>query len=265
MHRFWKIAIRPLLVALRAERIIEIGAAEGATSEPLLTLAAERGAVVDIIDPAPRFDEAALRARFGESLRVHRARSLDVLAEIGPVDAVLIDGDHNWYTVHSELRLLDSAAARGGRPFPLTFLHDVSWPYARRDMYHEPEAIPERWRQSWARRPVVWGRSELGEGHGLNEGHANALAEGTPCNGVLTAVEDFLEESELQLELRLIEGLAGLAVLVPTVTLDRLPALRRQWEWLDSAEFLHEHVRLLADFIAAVAGRPGAPAAVAVR
>ena len=36
----------------------------------------------------------------------HRDLSLDVLDRCGAFDVALIDGDHNWYTVYNELRVL---------------------------------------------------------------------------------------------------------------------------------------------------------------
>ena len=58
------------------------------------------------------------------------------------MDAALIDGDHNWYTVYNELQLLAEGARRHGAPLPVLVLHDVLWPYGRRDLYYAPEPDP---------------------------------------------------------------------------------------------------------------------------
>ena len=58
--------------------------------------------------------------------------SLDELPRLEKMDAVIIDGDHNWYSVYNELKLLARQVEKGG-PFPLSFVHDVGWPYGRRD------------------------------------------------------------------------------------------------------------------------------------
>ena len=70
----------------------------------------------------------------------------------GPCDVALIDGDHNWYTVYNELRLLAEAARREAEPLPVLILHDVCWPYGRRDLYYDPAEIPAEFRQPYARR-----------------------------------------------------------------------------------------------------------------
>lgn len=241
----WDTVLRPMLAAVGGGPLIEIGC--GGTTTRLAELAVGQGMTMHAIDPAPRFDVAALEARYGERLCFHRRRSHDALEEIGAPAAVVIDGDHNWYTVRGELQRLQAGAEAAGRPFPLTFLHDVEWPYARRDMYYDPDSIPERWRQPWRRQGIRWGQSTLDQrGGGVNPHLANAIEEGGQRNGVLTAVEDFLAESDLVLEVRIVRGDAGLGVLVAAELLRENPGLRRLWERLGSPEFLEEQVKALS-------------------
>ena len=53
---------------------------------------------------------------------------------------MIIDGDHNYFTVREELRLIGERAP--GAELPLLLFHDVGWPHARRDDYHDADAIP---------------------------------------------------------------------------------------------------------------------------
>jgi hypothetical protein len=236
---YWDTVICPLLVALDTGPIVEIGSARGETTVKLAELAASRGLVLHAVDPAPEFEVAELERRFAGHFRFHKERSHDALQQIEPPAAVLIDGDHNWYTVHGELTRLQTIAAAAERPFPLVLLHDVEWPYARRDMYYVPESIPEEHRKPWDRRGIAWGRSLLDEkGRGVNPHLANALEEGGPRNGVLTAVEDFIEECRAPLEFRIVHGQAGVGILTSRDLLDASPALWRQWDRLHSVEFL---------------------------
>lgn len=227
----WDTVIEPLLTALDRGPIIEIGAATGETTSKLIELACRRDLVLHTIDPAPHFNSAELEQRFGRNFHFHKGRSHDVLGDIELPAAVIIDGDHNWYTVHGELTLLDRLATEQNGPFPLVMLHDVEWPYARRDMYYEPEAIPEQWRKPWAKRGFVRGDRGLAEnGEGMNAQYANALEEGGPRNGVLTAVEDFVAERPEPLELRIVHGACGIGVLVSPGLLASSERVRMQWE-----------------------------------
>ena len=49
-------------------------------------------------------------------------------------DCIIIDGDHNWYTVFNELTIIEkrNLLKEGGT----IFFHDIAWPYGRRDMYY---------------------------------------------------------------------------------------------------------------------------------
>jgi hypothetical protein len=104
---------------------------------------------------------------------------------------VLIDGDHNYFTVHEELLAIDRKA--GGRELPLVLLHDIGWPLGRRDTYHEPDRIPAEHRRAYADQGfLVPGDPGLAE-RGLYYERI-ATEEGGAGNGVLTAVEDFVAE-----------------------------------------------------------------------
>src|SRR5690606_23110265 len=188
---FWDLAIAPVLRAAEAKRIVEIGALRGETTAFMLE---ELGpdAELHVIDPVPVFDPSEHEQRFPGRYTFHRALSHDVLPDLPPVDVALIDGDHNWYTVYHELRMLSDTARKEGRPLPVMILHDVGWPYGRRDLYYAPEQIPEEFRQPYAQRGMQKGTSELLKRGGLSPTMHNALHEGGPRNGVMTAVDDFV-------------------------------------------------------------------------
>lgn len=243
MHPFWPDVIEPLLDLAEAKVIAEVGVERGQTTGLLLERAARRGGMIHAIDPAPRFDTARAELEHGSAFQMHRARSHEVLGEIGGLDAALLDGDHNWFTVHGELELLARRAELDSAPLPLVFAHDVGWPYGRRDMYYDPAAIPVEHRHDCARAAVLPGRSELGD-PGINGGLWNATSEGGPRNGVMTAIEDF-RVGRPGCELVLIEGWHGLAVLADQRRLAAAPRLRQGFERLRSPQFLREQLERL--------------------
>ena len=236
MHRFLKLLIHPLLEALAPRVIVEVGADLSAVTAPLLGWAENNGAVVHAIDPDPALSVDGLLAEHRQHLRFHRARSLDVLGEIASVDLALIDGDHNWYTVIHELRALERRARLDGRDPPVVLVHEVDWPYGRRDTYADPEAIPEAYRQPHARQAIVPGQTELAAE--LTDDRENALLEGTPANGVLSAVEDFLAESEGPWHRWSIPGLGGLEILAGAAVLQSRARLRELLDRIDTPAFL---------------------------
>jgi SAM-dependent methyltransferase len=193
----------PCLDAAGVRSVVEVGAFAGALTRVLLAWAEGTGAKVTAIDPAPQPDLVALEA---EGLDLIRATSLAALPDISLPDAVVIDGDHNYFTVTEELRLIGKRADDAA--LPLLLFHDVCWPHGRRDDYFAPETVPDELRQPLA-----------GEGGGLFPGEPglhpgglpyprSAAAEGGPRNGVLTAVEDFVAARE-RLELAVVPVFFG--------------------------------------------------------
>ena len=124
MYPLWNTVVEPVLSAAGAKRVVEIGALRGDTTVRLLDLLGPESEL-HVIDPLPTFDPEEHSRRFPGRYVFHRDISHNVLPQLPAVDAALIDGDHNWYTVYHELRFLREAAEAAGRPLPLLVLHDV--------------------------------------------------------------------------------------------------------------------------------------------
>ena len=177
------------LEARGAKSVVEIGAYAGDLTRVLLDWAEEAGARVTAVDPTPHARLVEL-SESRDDLQLVQEPSFEALRRIPLPDAVIIDGDHNYYTVSEELRLIDERAP--GPQIPLLMLHDVGWPHGRRDAYWTPERIPEEHRQPMAERPFIF----PGESGVVDAGmpmYAAAEREGGAGNGVLTALEDFLD------------------------------------------------------------------------
>ena len=175
------------LDAAGARSVIEIGAEFGAFTRELLGWARGRAEVI-AVDPLPQRELVDLE-REEPQLRLVRELSVDAFRALPRLDAYVIDGDHNYYTVTEELRAIEEVSA--GTGFPLVLFHDVCWPHARRDSYYAPEQIPKDHRHPLLRDVFVTPWDDSSES-GIP--YANIAAhEGGPRNGVLTAIEDFLE------------------------------------------------------------------------
>jgi hypothetical protein len=237
MRWFWATAVEPLLEAVDARTIVEVGVLQGGTTAEAIAYAERKDGIVHGIDPAPRPGAVKLAERHDRFV-LHQDLSLNVLSEIDDVDAALIDGDHNWYTVIHELRMLAAKSEAQGREFPLTLLHDVGWPYGRRDQYSNPETIPDEHRH-----PIDGGGlwptdEELHDDSGVNIGANHAVSAGTPRNGVLTAVEDFVSESDGRFQLTTLTGLHGLGIVVARARLESNERLRACLRDMESAAWL---------------------------
>jgi hypothetical protein len=170
--------------------VVEVGAERGRLTQELLQWASQAEARVIAIEPDPISDLLELVEEHPD-LEVIEQTSLEALERIPIPDAVVLDGDHNYYTLSNELRLIADRAPGG--QLPILVFHDVCWPLARRDQYAAPERIPAEHRHPYGEDvKLVPGNPGTAE-RGLPFEWA-ALEEGGPRNGVLTAIEDFMEE-----------------------------------------------------------------------
>ncbi len=235
MFPLWDVAIAPVLHAARVRRVVEIGALRGETTVKMLEdLGPE--AELHVVDPVPDFDPSEHANAFPGRYVFHEALSLDVLPTLPPMDAALVDGDHNWYTVVNELRMLAQVARKKKKPLPVIVMHDVLWPYGRRDLYYAPEQIPDEYRQPWARKGMRPGGKGLMERGGLNPTMANALQEGGDRNGVMTALDDFVAEYDRPLRVVVLPIYFGLAIVVEEERLARQPELAAVLDHLEAAD-----------------------------
>jgi hypothetical protein len=199
--------IVPCLDATGARSVVEVGAYAGDLTRLLVDRAAAGGGRVQAIDPDPRRSLVELAERRPE-LELIRETSHEALRHIAPPDAAIIDGDHNYFTVREELRLIAEKAP--GTDLPLLIFHDVAWPHARRDDYYDPDMTPEEHRH-----PIQEGGGLFPGVPGTRPGglpfRYAASREGGPRNGVLTAVEDFVDERG-GLDLAIVPAFFGLGV-----------------------------------------------------
>jgi Methyltransferase domain len=224
------------LDAIGATSVVEVGAHRGELTAVLLDWAEGAGARVSAVEPAPAAElEALARERTG--LELVRDTSHEALGHLPLPDAIVLDGDHNHYTLTGELRLITE---RADEP-PLLLLHDVCWPHARRDTYYAPDRIPAEHRRPLAERAAVAPGERGLAPAGLRYGWV-AREEGGPENGVLTAIEDFMRERE-GLRLAIVPAFFGLGVLWSSRApwSDALAAAIAPWDRNPVLERLEEH------------------------
>ncbi|MBV9950863.1 MAG: class I SAM-dependent methyltransferase, partial [Acidimicrobiia bacterium] len=243
MFPFWDTVIAPVLDAAGARRIVEIGALRGENTVLMLEHLGP-DTELHVIDPLPAFDPAEHEAAFPGQYVFHRDTSHNVLPSLPAMDAALIDGDHNWYTVHRELQMLSEVARAAGRPAPVMILHDVLWPYGRRDLYYEPSRIPKEFRQPYDRLGIQIGKKKLHPRGGFNRELANALVEGGKRNGVMTALDDWVAAHDRPVRRVLVPIYFGLAVVVEEQRLAERPELAALLDRLESAEGRRELLEL---------------------
>ncbi|UGS33950.1 BAR domain-containing protein [Capillimicrobium parvum] len=242
LHTFWALVLEPLARALRAREIVLAGGRDVELVRDLLTF----GATVCVLAPQHGLDLDALRSEFGDRFASAPGPSLGALPEDRELDLLLLEGDPNWFATRRALRLAEERALAHDRRPPTIVVHGVDGPQARRDQYLDPDAIPAAYRQPYARRGVVPGQAELA-GDGLDAHLCNALVPGGERNGVRTAVEDFVRESDVAWKQYDLHGAHGVSVLVTAEAVADNAALSDVLDGLSDAETLRAWLERLEE------------------
>lgn len=180
-----------ILPSKNPRTIVEIGSEYGGSTKYLASYAQRTSAHLYVIDPAPKVDLDLALEGYKGSYSLIKENSLAALPKISG-DIYFVDGDHNYWTVSNEL-----AAIYNANPDAWVVLHDVGMPCGRRDFYYNPNSIPEHARHKYSYDYGVnlqTGDIEFENGFIGNGEFAIALESGTPRNGVLTAIEDCIQE-----------------------------------------------------------------------
>lgn len=181
-----------LLEQTQSKRIVEVGPYRGETTAALCAWARENDASVTSIEIAVTDELREVAAANTDVLTLHEGSSFDWLKEVRSVDFFVIDSEHNYYTLWTELNLVVAHNAP-----QVIVLHDVYFPWARRDEYYDPERIPEDYRQPYTDEYAIT-ETEAGPVRADFQWATKywAKEEGGARNGVLTAVEDFLAQHD---------------------------------------------------------------------
>ena len=209
MKRLWKNLILPIFKHENVKSIVEIGSEKGINTRNILEYCMENDGKLTSIDPDPNFDATALEKEYEDSYKILKTLSLESLPSLDDYDCILVDGDHNWYTVYNELQCINKNFSQDN--FPLAFLHDTSWPYGRRDSYYNPEDIPKEYLNEYIR--VIPEETDKMDVNSLKVPPYKAIEENTPKNGVLTAIEDFINDCSLDLQLHYFPVFYGTCIL----------------------------------------------------
>ena len=255
MIRLWRHLIKPIVQAVDARSILEIGAEYGTSTQVLMNYLKQVDGHLHCIDPAPMFSAEEYQAEYEGRLTIYQDLSLNVIPSLPKVDVALVDGDHNWYTVFHELKAIEDLHGNDPLQQPVVFAHDIGFPYGRRDLYYDPATIPEEFLQPYAQKGIKPKNATLVDDGGLNVSLHNAVEEGGPRNGVLTGLEDYLAQSALDYRFINLPLYYGLGILVTEQRIAENPTLATELATLEAMLTgepliqLTEHLRVVEGIV----------------
>lgn len=208
MFNFFDLNIIPTFLSrFKVNKVLAIGLSNKEIINGVLEYCIDNETSLTVIDSKMNISEFKTEenSEFIESIKYHKDSSLNILPTLKSFDVVFINGDPNWYTVYNELTLIKKINSS----FPLVFICNNKYPHKRRDSYFNPEDIPEEFKNECCNDlPINYEEDGEIKQTMIKDGFCHAILGDTPKNGVLTAIEDFLDEnSSLKLmEINPIEG-----------------------------------------------------------
>jgi len=210
MHRLWNTIIEPIFNNIKPKKIIEIGSNYGINTKNIINYCHENNGFLVTIDSNPKFNLEQLKKEYPNLFNFMKNDNLNSLKSLNNYDLILIDDDPNWYTVYNELKIIEKKFNEN--EFPIILLHNIGWPYGKRDLYYYPENIPKEYLNPYEKLGIIPNKNDLTK-NGMNNNLNNTIYENTPKNGVYTAVEDFLKETKIKLKFKKINAYHGLGIL----------------------------------------------------
>ena len=141
---------------------------------------------------------------------VIRDYPLNVLQDLHDYGAIFLNDDPNWYTVYNELKIIKET----NEEFPLVFICHNIFPHKRRDTYTDPNCIPMEFLNDFAKELKY-------QNIIIHDDFFHAIEENTPKNGVLTAIEDFIEENS-SIGIMNIKFFNGMTILYPKNNISKI-------------------------------------------
>lgn len=211
MFNYFDLSIIPTFLSrFKVEKILAIGLSNELILDEIISYC-NKSTTLYAIDPKININDLIGEDdnlnNIKEYINYFQDDGLNVLPTLKNLDAIFINDDPNWYTVYNELNIIKENHIN----FPIVFICNNKYPYKRRDSYSNPEKIPDEFKNECCNDLLIlYEKNNETKETRVNDGYCHAIYQDTPKNGVLTAIEDFVEENPSLriLEINPIEGIS---------------------------------------------------------
>lgn len=190
--------IIPLLKTLNARSIVQLGIRDEKIVEKLIYWVEHvKGELICIDDYSW---DRKIEKKISTSKHCRWVEELveNALPNIFGADIYIIDFDYNYYTVLQILQTSWQLNQKVNKPY-IALVHGTGWPFANRDAYRNPEAIPEEYRHShsWVQDIAMEDINKKPLRGGINfDSMAFASLDSGEHNGVLSGIWEFLKDKK---------------------------------------------------------------------
>ncbi len=122
MNHFWNIVIRPIIEAVNANYIVEIGL-DSVNTRNILEYCEDNDAHMTAIDPFPNFDVDAFKTEYGDKFEIFTELSFIRLPLLKYYDVIILNQSEDYFTLYKELKTIEKGSLN--QKFPIIFLLDI--------------------------------------------------------------------------------------------------------------------------------------------
>jgi len=136
VHTFWD-EVKGILEDQKAKVIVEVGVFQGENTLNLLSyldnLNDSKANLIAIDIGEPR-NLKKMKKQYGKLLKFMNGKSEDVLPLLKDYDVVILDSDHSYDNVFTELKIVENTFIGKGKKFPTILIHDTAEPWGEKNV-----------------------------------------------------------------------------------------------------------------------------------
>lgn len=199
--------INEILIDSESKNIILIGFKSEKLIQFILNYVKINSGNVIVIDPRPQISIDDIIMDNSVNFTLYNENSLKKLDDFQDYDAIFIDGNPNWYTVYNELNIVE----KNCKKFPLIFVCNSSFPHERRDTYYYFDCIPFNYQHVHSKNLVIFQDiHDKSKRITIKDDDYHAIYQNSQKNGVLTAIEDYIKTTTLNVDKTLVDSETGI-------------------------------------------------------
>ena len=122
MNHFWNIVIRPIIEAINANYILNIGS-DSVNTRNILEYCEDNDAHMTNITPFPNFDVDVFKTEYGDKFEIFTELSFIRLPLLKYYDVIILNQSEDYFTFYKELKTIEKSSLN--RKFPFIFLLDI--------------------------------------------------------------------------------------------------------------------------------------------
>ena len=201
MFNYYKLEIIPIILNMfKVNNLVISGMPTNETSEQIFKFIGEKNIHYTIIEENKELN----------NMSFIKENPLNALPTLNNYDAIFLDDDPNWFTTYNELKIIKNS----NDEFPLVFICNNIFPHKRRDTYRNPDCIPDEFKNDYSKTLTY---DEIN----IYDNTYHAIEENNSKNGVLTAIEDFLDENK-SINMMNIKLINGITILYPENNISKI-------------------------------------------